>query len=77
MVIDQHPPGPSNLSGQTGYIMNVVTVQQYRRRGIGRRMMQAMIEWLAEQGIHHITLHTTETGRPVYEELGFVNGNEM
>jgi len=25
VVFDQHPPGPGNLSGQVGYIMNVVT----------------------------------------------------
>lgn len=77
VVIDRHPPGPVNLSGQTGYIMNLVTVPRYRRRGIGRRMMQVIIEWLAEQGLRRITLHTTEMGRPLYEELGFVNGNEM
>ena len=32
---------------------------------------------LAEQGIQHVALHTTEVGQPLYEELGFVNGNEM
>jgi GNAT superfamily N-acetyltransferase len=76
-VIVQHPPGPSNLSGRAGYIMNVVTVPPYRRRGVGRRMMQVMLTWLAEQGIRRVELHTTEMGRPLYEELGFVDGNEM
>jgi len=33
-VIDQHPPGPGNLSGQIGYIMSLVTDPGYRRRGI-------------------------------------------
>ena len=33
--------------------------------------------WLAEQGIQHVTLHATEAGRPLYEQLGFVEGNEM
>jgi GNAT superfamily N-acetyltransferase len=57
--------------------MNLVTVPRYRHRGIARRIMQAMLKWLAEQGIQHITLHTTEMGRPLYKELGFVDGNEM
>ncbi|MCP4544131.1 MAG: GNAT family N-acetyltransferase [Chloroflexi bacterium] len=77
VVIDQHPPGPNNLSGRIGYIMNMVTVPRYRRQGIGRRVMQAMVEWLAEQGVHRITLHATEMGRSVYENLGFVDSNEM
>ena len=76
-LIVQHPPGPSNLSGRSGYIMNVVTVPGYRRRGISRRIIRVMLEWLAEQGIRRVELHTTGIGRPLYEELGFVDGNEM
>ena len=57
--------------------MNVVTAPHYRQRGIARRIMQAMVRWLAEQGIWYMTLHTTEMGRPLYEELGFVDSNEM
>jgi len=77
VVIDQRPPGPSNLSGQIGYIMNIVTVPGYRRRGIAHRIMQTMLKWLAEQGIQCVALHTTEIGRPLYQELGFEDGNEM
>ncbi|MFQ6100988.1 MAG: GNAT family N-acetyltransferase [Anaerolineae bacterium] len=77
VVIDQHLPGPGNLSGQVGYIMNVVTVPRYRRRGIARRIMQAMLKWLTEQGIQRMTLHATGVGRPLYRELGFVDSNEM
>jgi GNAT superfamily N-acetyltransferase len=76
-VIDRHPPGPSNLSGQIGYVMNVVTVPAYRRQGIARRVMSAILCWLAEQGIQHVTLHATEMGRSLYQELGFETGNEM
>lgn len=77
VVIDQHPPGPGNLSGQIGYIMNVVTTPRYRRRGIARQIMQAMLEWLAERGVRCMALHATEMGRPLYVELGFADSNEM
>jgi ribosomal protein S18 acetylase RimI-like enzyme len=77
VVIDQHPPGPSNLSGQIGYIMNVATMPRYRRQGIARRITQVMLKWLADQDIRRVVLHATEMGRPLYEELGFVNSNEM
>jgi ribosomal protein S18 acetylase RimI-like enzyme len=76
-VIDRHPPGPSNLTGQSGYIMNISTEPAFRRRGIARRMMQTILHWLANQGIHKVTLHATEAGHPLYEQLGFVEGNEM
>lgn len=77
VVVDQHPPGPSNLSGQIGYIMNIVTAPRYRRQGIARRIMRVMLKWLAEQGIQHVALHTTGMGQPLYQELGFVDSNEM
>jgi hypothetical protein len=36
-----------------------------------------MLHWLEEQDIQHVTLHATEMGRPLYQELGFTAGNEM
>jgi ribosomal protein S18 acetylase RimI-like enzyme len=77
VVIDRHPPGPNNLSGQIGYIMNLVTIPSHRRRGIARRVIQAMLKWLAERDVHRVTLHATEEGRLLYQELGFVVSNEM
>jgi ribosomal protein S18 acetylase RimI-like enzyme len=35
---------PENLSGQIGYIMNLVTDPSYRRPGIARRIMRTMLE---------------------------------
>ncbi len=77
LVIDRHPPGPNNLTGEVGYIMNIVTVPAYRRQGLARRIMQTIVDWLSAQGIRRITLHATEQGRPLYRELGFDDSNEM
>jgi GNAT superfamily N-acetyltransferase len=77
VVIDRHPPGPGNLSGKVGYVMNLVTDSRYRRQGIARSIMQSMLNWLAQQGVQWVTLHATEVGRPLYEELGFESSNEM
>jgi GNAT superfamily N-acetyltransferase len=57
--------------------MNVVTVFAYRRQGIARRVMQTILCWMEEQGIQRVTLHATEMGRPLYQELGFETGNDM
>jgi GNAT superfamily N-acetyltransferase len=78
VVIDQHPPTPSNLSGQIGYVMNIVTAPEYRRQGLARRVARAALQWLEEQSVQRTTLHATETGRPLYESLGFKpTENEM
>lgn len=57
--------------------MNLVTDPRYRRRGIARHIMQVTLKWLAERGIRRMALHATEMARPLYEELGFVDSNEM
>jgi ribosomal protein S18 acetylase RimI-like enzyme len=78
VVIDQHPPTPGNLSGNVGYMMNVVTIPEYRRRGLARRVTQAALRWLEERGVQRVTLHATEMGQSLYESLGFeLVPNEM
>lgn len=71
VVIDRHPPTPDNLSGRVGYVMNVVTIPAYRRRGLARRVMRVALQWLEEQGVQRVTLHATEEGQFLYESLGF------
>ncbi len=77
VVIGHHPPGPNNLPGKIGYIMNIVTEPNYRRRGLARQMMDTIMQWLAEQGIQLMSLHATEIGQPLYKTLGFVETSEM
>ena len=43
VVIDQHPPGPNNLSGRTGYVVSVAAAAKSRRRGTGREVMTAAL----------------------------------
>ena len=46
VVIDQHPPGPGNLSGKIAYVMNLCTLPDYRKQGIARLLIQKVIEWI-------------------------------
>jgi len=76
-VIDVHPPGPGNLTGRIGYVMNLYTEPAHRRRDLARRIMVAVLEHLRAAGVRMLALHATEIGRPLYESLGFVASNEM
>lgn len=71
------PPGPTGIAPFRGYILNVYTEPAYRKRGLARGLVQAIIEWCHSQGITAISLHASDQGRPVYESLGFVPTNEM
>ncbi len=77
VVVDQHPPGPNNLSGRIAYLMNLCTLSTYRRQGIARRLLEETLEWVKQMNITRVSLHATEMGRELYEQLGFKNTNEM
>jgi len=49
----------------------VITHPDHRRRGLGRRVTQAAIDYAQEQGVRCILLDASDMGRPVYERMGF------
>lgn len=71
-------PRPGSLEGgEEAYLLNVYTEPDHRRRGVARLLMRAMLEWCDERGAARVTLHSSDDGRPLYEELGFTPTNEM
>ncbi len=65
-------PRPGRLQGaMEAYVLNVYTEPEHRRNGVARAIMEAIIEWSRDQRVARITLHASEDGRPLYENLGF------
>jgi GNAT superfamily N-acetyltransferase len=71
------PPGQYDVSAYRGYILNVYTRPDYRRRGLAKRLLQTCMDWCYSNGVHIISLHASPDGRTVYEQLGFTPTNEM
>ncbi|MBI5035447.1 MAG: GNAT family N-acetyltransferase [Chloroflexi bacterium] len=71
------PPTANDLSGQRGYIFNVYTQPAFRRCGLARRLMQAILAYCRENKIKVVALHASDQGRSLYESLGFKQTNEM
>ena len=59
------------------YAHSVYTEVAYRRKGLARRILNAMIDDCRANKWSRISLHASERGRPLYESLGFVDTNEM
>lgn len=71
-------PTFSHPSGRRAHLMNVYTSAGYRRRGIAEKMVDMLISEAKGRGVSEVSLDATESGRPLYEKLGFsVSGEHM
>jgi GNAT superfamily N-acetyltransferase len=70
-AIDERLASPGNPDGLSGYVNNVATDPDMRRRGYSRACMTALLEWFATRGIRRVNLLATPDGEPLYESLGF------
>ena len=77
VLISSWPAGPHDPVTQRALIINVYIEPKVRRRGLARRLMSLMIQWLKEHGFSSVVLHASDEGRPLYETPGFVPTNEM
>jgi|SRR5579884_2116941 len=58
-------------------LAGIYVLPPYRKRGIARESTKRAIEWCREQGCVSVRLRASAAGRPLYESLGFVAGDEM
>ena len=77
MVILSWPASPKNPANRRALIVNVYTEPEFRGRGLARRMMLTILDWLKEQGFQMAALHASNAGKHLYETLGFRSTNEM
>jgi len=54
-----------------GWIGMVLTGQEYRHRGLARRLLTKALEQADHMGIETVKLDATDEGRPLYEQFGF------
>jgi len=77
LVWQRVPPSPRNLEGRQAYALGLFVPPEHRRRGVARALMERTIECAIDHGAPLITLHTSETGRILYERLGFTPELEL
>ena len=73
--VDYHTEMPTvaNPSGRCAFLMNIYTAPAYRRRGIGARIVRALVEDVRAHGIDSVLLEATPMGAPLYRSLGFAD----
>jgi GNAT superfamily N-acetyltransferase len=78
MFLLDWPPHPFDPEGTVrGYLLNVFVDPAYRKRGLARELVRMCLAEAKRRGIRVVTLHASDAGKPLYEELGFAMTNEM
>jgi GNAT superfamily N-acetyltransferase len=65
------PPGPQYMGDRIAVVYNVYTEPDHRRRGLARRLMDAIHTWCRDTGVASIALNASRDGLPLYESLGY------
>jgi GNAT superfamily N-acetyltransferase len=71
------PPHMIGHGERRGNILNVYTAENFRRRGLARHVMEAILLWCRENDIDVVILHASPAGKRMYEAMGFARTNEM
>jgi ribosomal protein S18 acetylase RimI-like enzyme len=78
LLILDWPPHPFDPEGELrGYLLNVYVEPEYRKRGLAHELVERCMAEARRCGIHVVTLHSSQAGRPLYERFGFNATNEM
>ena len=75
--VRQMVPRLDVLAGREALVMNIYVEMPFRRQGLARRLLDAVMRWCASQGIQRVVLHATPMARGLYQSAGFVPTGEM
>ena len=74
--IDKHFPTYNNPSGITGYICNVITLEEYRNKGYQKKTFNICFKFAKKIGITNFKLSSmNENAINLYKSFGFKNNN--
>lgn len=74
-----HPllPAPAYPEGLAARVHAVATRPEFRRRGLAREVLSALLDRLQTDGVTLFELHAGDEARPLYRELGFAASPAM
>lgn len=64
-------------SSKVGYISNMYTRPEYRKKGIASLIVKGITDFLCGEGIPKVMLHAFEDGKGVYKKSGFVSNESF
>jgi len=73
LVVIDRPPHQRSRRAPEAMVFNVMTLPAWRRRGVGRAVMEAVIADGRALGCRRLVLRTSDEGSHLYAALGFTD----
>ena len=77
LLLVDFPPTFKDPGTVRGYLFNFYVEPEFRGQRIGRTLLDCAMQETRRRHIGVVTLHTSESGKPLYEHFGFEPSNEM
>lgn len=77
LLLKEAIPTPVTPLSVRGYVFNVYTEPSHRRRGLGARLTDAVLDLARELGLEIVELHASLEAEGMYQRMGFVPTSEM
>ena len=71
------PPQLSQPNGTYTYLSNMFIEPEYRRKGVGKMLVDYVIDFCKKEGIGLLFLHASNKGLPLYRSIGFVSSERL
>ena len=70
-------PRPCRVKDAFAYLTNTYTKPDFRRKGIGAKLLQTVIDWAKSEDLELLLVYPSEDSIVFYQRLGFENDAEM
>jgi GNAT superfamily N-acetyltransferase len=77
LAVFDRMPQPRQLERLAGNVQSVFVLEEYRNRGTGRALVEAVISEARTLGLGYLILHPSLRAYPLYERLGFAATNTI
>jgi GNAT superfamily N-acetyltransferase len=71
LTLAERVPSPDRRHRRCGDVQSVYVVPEFRERGVGTTLLEAVLEEAGRLGLEHVTVHSNDQATPLYQRVGF------
>ncbi|WP_197522859.1 GNAT family N-acetyltransferase [Occultella aeris] len=77
LALLERVPAPDRMQRLNGDLQSCYVLREFRGRGVGSRLVAAVLQEARRRGCEHVTVHASPLSVPMYERAGFEHNPEL